>query len=72
MNPYTNFLNLLQGLLQLEKFPAMTALSKLILDQIALHEDIGKPLTNCFPCYASQTLGKFESLRLCDCALRGS
>lgn len=42
MNPYTNFLNLLQGLLQLEKFPAMTALSKLILDQIALHEDIGK------------------------------
>ena len=45
MNPYTNFLNLLQGLFQLEKFPALTALSKLILDQIALHEDVGKPLT---------------------------
>lgn len=45
MSPYTNFLNLLQGLLKLEKFPAMSALSKLILDQIALHEDVGKPLT---------------------------
>ena len=45
MNPYTNYLNLLQGLFHLEKFPTMTVLSKLILDQIALHEDIGKPLT---------------------------
>ncbi len=45
MNPYSNFLNLLQGILQLDKFPTMTPLSKLILDQIALSQFSGKPLT---------------------------
>jgi DNA-binding MarR family transcriptional regulator len=45
MNPYTKFLNLLQGISQLDKFPTMTPLSKLILDQIALHEYQGKLLT---------------------------
>jgi hypothetical protein len=44
MNPYTKFLNLLQGISQLDKYPTMTPLSKLILDQIALHEDSGKLL----------------------------
>ena len=45
MNPYTKFLNLLQGITQLDKYPALTPLSKLILDQIALHEALRKPLT---------------------------
>jgi len=45
MNSYSNFLNLLQGILQLDKFPTMTPLSRLILDQIALYEFSGKPLT---------------------------
>ena len=45
MNAYTKFLNLLQGISELDKFPIMTPLSKLILDQIALSEDLGQPLT---------------------------
>ena len=45
MNPYTKFLNLLRGISQLDKYPTMTPLSKLILDQIALHEALGKPFT---------------------------
>ena len=45
MNAYTKFLNLLQGISQLDKFPTMTPLSRLILDQIALHQAQGKPLT---------------------------
>lgn len=45
MTPYTKFLNLLHGISQLDKFPTMTPLSRLILDQIALNEDAGKPLT---------------------------
>ena len=45
MNPYTKFLNLLQGISQLDKYPTMTPLSRLILDQIALHEALGKLLT---------------------------
>jgi DNA-binding MarR family transcriptional regulator len=45
MNPYINFLNLLSAISLLEKFPSMTPLSKLILDQVARHEASGKPLT---------------------------
>ena len=45
MNPYTKFLNLLQGISQLDKYPMMTPLSRLILDQIALHEALGKLLS---------------------------
>ena len=45
MSPYTKFLNLLRGISQLDKYPTMTPLSKLILDQIALHEALGKPFT---------------------------
>lgn len=45
MNPYIQFLNLLRGISNLEKFPRMTPLSKLIFDQIALHEHKSKPLT---------------------------
>jgi len=45
MKAYTKFLNLLQGISQLDKFPTMTPLSKLILDQIALHQAQEKPLT---------------------------
>ncbi len=45
MNPYIRFLNLLRGISNLEKFPRMTPLSKLIFDQIALHEHKSKPLT---------------------------
>ena len=45
MNPYTKFLNLMQGISQCDKYPKMTHLSKLILDQIALHEALGKLLT---------------------------
>jgi DNA-binding MarR family transcriptional regulator len=45
MNAYTNFINLLKGISQLDIFPTMTPLSELILDQVALHEDLGKSLT---------------------------
>lgn len=45
MNAYIKFLNLLQGISQLDKFPTMSPLAKLILDQIALSEVSGKPLT---------------------------
>ena len=45
MTPYIVFLNLLQEILLLSKFPKMTPISKLILDQLALHEDTGIHLT---------------------------
>lgn len=45
MNPYTKFLNLLQAVSKLDKFPTLTPISRLLLDQIALHEDAGSPLT---------------------------
>ena len=38
MNPYINFVQLAQGISQLEKFPSMTHLSKIILDHVALNE----------------------------------
>ena len=38
MNPYINFIQLDQGISQLEKFPSMTHLSKIILDHVALNE----------------------------------
>lgn len=45
MDTYTKFINLLQSITMLGKFPAMSPLSKLIFDQIALNEAKGNPLT---------------------------
>ena len=45
MKPYIVFINLLQEILLLSKFPKMTPISTLILDQLALHEDAGINLT---------------------------
>ena len=45
MDAYTKFLNLFQGISKLDKFPTMTPLSRLILDQISLHQAQGKSLT---------------------------
>jgi len=45
MDAYTKFLNLFQGISKLDKFPTMTPLSRLILDQISLHQAQGKLLT---------------------------
>ena len=45
MSPYLNFIQLAQGISQLEKFPSMTHLSKVILDHVALNERQAKPLS---------------------------
>ena len=45
MSPYLNFVQLAQGISQLEKFPSMTHLSKIILDHVALNERQEHPLS---------------------------
>jgi DNA-binding transcriptional ArsR family regulator len=45
MSHYIQFLNLVQGLSELGKLPTLTPLSRIIFDEIALHEASGKPLT---------------------------
>ncbi len=45
MSHYIQFLNLVQGLSELGKLPTLTPLSRIIFDQIAIHEASGKPLT---------------------------
>ena len=42
---YLNFIQLAQGISQLEKFPYMTPLSKIILDHVALNERQEHPLS---------------------------
>ena len=42
---YLNFIQLAQGISQLEKFPYMTHLSKVILDHVALNERQSHPLS---------------------------
>lgn len=45
MSHYIQFLNLVQGLSQLGKLPTLTPLSRILFDEIALHEANGKPLS---------------------------
>ena len=45
MNPYVNFINLVNGILLSGKFPKLSPLEKLILDQIATHEQAENLLT---------------------------
>ena len=45
MSLYLNFVQLAQGISQLEKFPSMTHLSKIILDHVALNERQEHPLS---------------------------
>jgi DNA-binding MarR family transcriptional regulator len=45
MSQYINFINRKNRILESDKFPNLTLKSKLILDQIALHEFAEKPLT---------------------------
>ena len=45
MSPYLNFVQLAQGISQLDKFPSMTHLSKIILDHVALNERQEHPLS---------------------------
>ena len=42
---YLKFFQLVEGISQLEKFPSMTHLSKIILDHVALNERQAKPLS---------------------------
>ena len=45
MNPYTQLIQRIRELSNLDEFPRMTHLSKLIFDQVALYEQMGNPLT---------------------------
>ena len=45
LSAYVNFLNLVQGIVLSGKFPTMSPLADLILDQIAIHEEAGNLLT---------------------------
>jgi DNA-binding MarR family transcriptional regulator len=45
VNPYINFVNLVKAILEADTFPKLGHLPRLILDEIALNEFQGNPLT---------------------------
>ena len=45
MNPYINFVNLLKAISASDTFPKLAHLQRLVLDEIALNEFQGHPLT---------------------------
>lgn len=45
MNPYINFVNLLKAISVSDTFPKLAHLQRLVLDEIALNEFQGHPLT---------------------------
>ena len=45
MNPYLNFVNLVKAIVASDKYPKISHLSRLILDEIALNEFQSHPLT---------------------------